>query len=280
MASKELIALLKSLQGSGAGSVLNPGLLAQLPSLIAAAAEPSPAGAVPDGGAGASAASLLSLISGTPKPSPAGAGSRGGSITSAASLLSLISGAPKPSPAGVGSPGGALASAASLPSLISGAPKPSPAGHGSRGGVIASAASTVASSALRGVSGGLTLLPVVSSLLKLFGVGRKKEELPALERFDLPAPIRAEAGLSQSGETFLIDRGVGDRIRQLPAPAGSTSFAGSHAASAPPNTGASITVNVQAMDSQSFMDRREDIARAVREAMLQSHSLNDVVSEL
>ena len=226
MASKELIALLKSLQGSGAGSVLNPGLLAQLPALIAGAAEPS----------------------------PAGGGSRGGAIASAASLLSLISGAPKPSPAGAGS----------------------------RGRAIASAASTVASSALRGVSGGLTLLPVVSSLLKLFGVGRKKEELPALEKFDLPAPIRAEAGLSQSGETFLIDRGVGDRIRQLPVPAGATPFAGiqAEAGSTQRGAGASITVNVQAMDSQSFMDRREDIARAVREAMLQSHSLNDVVSEL
>ena len=224
MANKELIALLKTLQGSGAGSVLNPGLLAQLPALIAGAAEPLQAG--------------------------------------------------------VRSRGSVIASAASLPSLFSGSPKPSLAEAGSRGSAIASAASTVASSALRGVSGGLTLLPVVSSLLKLFGVGRKKEELPALEKFDLPAPIRAEAGLSQSGETFLIDRGVGDRIRQLPAPAGSTPFARAQTASPQPGAGASITVNVQAMDSQSFMDRREDIARAVREAMLQSHSLNDVVSEL
>jgi hypothetical protein len=138
----------------------------------------------------------------------------------------------------------------------------------------------VASSALRSLGEGLTLLPVVSSLLKLFGVGKEKEEPPALEKYELPAPIRAEAGLSQSGETFLIDRGVGDRIRQLPAPAAVAPFAGSQAASTQPTMGGSITVNVQAMDSQSFMDRREDIARAVREAMLQSHSLNDVVSEL
>ena len=189
MANEELIALLKNLQGSGAGSVLNPGLLAQLPSFIAATSEPS-----------------------------ATAG-------------------------------------------------------GSKGGAIASAA-------LRGAGGGLTLLPVVTSLLKLFGVGKQKEELQAIEKYELPAPIRAEAGLSQSGETFLIDRGVGDRIRQLPAPAGTTAFAGTPAGSAQPAAGASITVNVQAMDSQSFLDRREDIARAVREAMLQSHSLNDVVSEL
>ncbi len=192
MVNKELIALLKTLQGSGAGSVLNSGLLAQLPSLIASTVEPA---------AGASE---------------------------------------------------------------------------SRGGAIASAA-------LRSAGGGLTLLPVVTSLLKLFGVGKRKEELPALAKYELPAPIRAEAGLSQSGETFLIDRGVGDRIRQLPAAAVSTTpFAGTpaEAGSTQRGAGASITVNVQAMDSQSFMDRREDIARAVREAMLQSHSLNDVVSEL
>lgn len=140
--------------------------------------------------------------------------------------------------------------------------------------------SSIASSALRAAGGGLTLLPVVSSLLKLFGFGQKKEEPPAFEKYELPAPIRAEAGLSQSGETFLIDRGVGDRIRQLPAPAGATPFASNQPGSIQPGAGAAITVNVQAMDSQSFLDRREDIARAVREAMLQSHSLNDVVSEL
>jgi hypothetical protein len=48
------------------------------------------------------------------------------------------------------------------------------------------------------------------------------------------------------------------------------------------NSGAiqNITVNISAMDSKSFMDRSDDIARAVREAMLHSHSLNDVVNDL
>jgi uncharacterized protein YggE len=41
-----------------------------------------------------------------------------------------------------------------------------------------------------------------------------------------------------------------------------------------------ITVNVHAMDSQSFMDRSSDIANAVREAMLNSHSINDVIASL
>ncbi len=41
-----------------------------------------------------------------------------------------------------------------------------------------------------------------------------------------------------------------------------------------------ITVNVQAMDSRSFLDRSHDIAQAVREAMLNMHSINDVVNDL
>jgi hypothetical protein len=197
MANEELIALLQNLQGSGAGRVLNPGLLAQLPALI----EPE-------------------------------AGSRESTVASNAASSALR---------GVSGLGGL--------------------------------------GPLGGLGGGLTLLPVVSSLLQLFGVGQK-EELPSLEKFALPAPIRAEAGLSQSGDTFLIDRGVGNRIRPMPAPASTTSVTGTQSMSKQSTASSSITVNVQAMDSQSFMDRREDIARAVREAMLQSHSLNDVVSEL
>jgi hypothetical protein len=39
-------------------------------------------------------------------------------------------------------------------------------------------------------------------------------------------------------------------------------------------------VQVQAMDSRSFMDHSHDIATAVREAVLNMHSLNDVISDL
>jgi hypothetical protein len=41
-----------------------------------------------------------------------------------------------------------------------------------------------------------------------------------------------------------------------------------------------VTVHVNAMDSQSFMDRSSDIASAVREAMLNLHPINDVISNL
>jgi 2C-methyl-D-erythritol 2,4-cyclodiphosphate synthase len=42
----------------------------------------------------------------------------------------------------------------------------------------------------------------------------------------------------------------------------------------------SITVQVNAMDSRSFLDHSDDIAHAVREAILSAHTLTDVVSEL
>ena len=41
-----------------------------------------------------------------------------------------------------------------------------------------------------------------------------------------------------------------------------------------------ITVNVNAMDTQSFLDRSEDIAGALRDAMLHMHPVNDVIGEL
>jgi hypothetical protein len=41
-----------------------------------------------------------------------------------------------------------------------------------------------------------------------------------------------------------------------------------------------ITFNVQAMDARSFMDRSGDIAAAVRDAMLNLNSINDVVNDL
>ncbi len=48
----------------------------------------------------------------------------------------------------------------------------------------------------------------------------------------------------------------------------------------PSQSAPQITVQVQAMDSRSFMDHSQDIAKAVRDAMLNMHSLNDVISDL
>jgi hypothetical protein len=105
---------------------------------------------------------------------------------------------------------------------------------------------------------GFGLAPLALSIAKLFGGG--DETAPTFEKHDLPAPQSLSVanvdgplqGLPQAV------RGAGAEVRAVPQ----------------------VVVNVSAMDSQSFMDRSDDIARAVRSAMLHMHPLNDVVGEI
>lgn len=122
-----------------------------------------------------------------------------------------------------------------------------------------SAALTVAKTAASGFLGGFGLSPIVSGLLKLFGGGGGDSEAPApVAKYAAPSALQIQAGLNGGGELTEVDYGVGGRVRALP----------------------NITVQVQAMDSRSFLDRSDEIARAVRQAMLESHAINDVVAEL
>jgi hypothetical protein len=52
------------------------------------------------------------------------------------------------------------------------------------------------------------------------------------------------------------------------------------AGSGPSASGQQITIQVQTMDSQSFLDHSDLIAQAVRQAMLNMNSVNDVVNDL
>jgi hypothetical protein len=112
---------------------------------------------------------------------------------------------------------------------------------------------------------GLGLSPLVSGIVSLFGGGGVPEP-PPLAPFRLPAPVHFAGGISETGGGAIrsLDYGAGDRPRLIPAPAAAPQ----------------ITVQVQAMDSRSFLDHRDEIARAVREAMLTSYSLGDVVKEM
>ncbi len=150
----------------------------------------------------------------------------------------------------------------------------------SKGGQATGIGTEVAKSAGSYLLKGLTLGPLIGGMAKLLGGGGGKATEPALERFSLPEPIRAEAGLSSSGQMYSITRGSGDQPRVV-SPISSTAEPQTQAA-VNGGSGAvqNITVNISAMDSKSFMDRSDDIARAVREAMLHSHSLNDVVNDL
>ena len=119
------------------------------------------------------------------------------------------------------------------------------------------------------LGGALGLSPLISGIVSLFG-GGKAEPPPPLVRFALPPSVKLEGSVS-AGRINGVD------YDQFGNPRAFSSQNSSPAGLPAP---AQITVQVQAMDSQSFLDRSRDIATAVRDAMLNMHSLNDVVSDL
>jgi hypothetical protein len=122
------------------------------------------------------------------------------------------------------------------------------------------------------LGGALGLSPLISGIVSLFG-GGKAEPPPPLVRFALPPAVKLEGSVS-GGRIAGVDYDQSGNPRAFSSPdASATPSAGGPAP-------AQITVQVQAMDSQSFLDHSNDIARAVRDAMLNMHSLNDVVSDL
>jgi len=118
--------------------------------------------------------------------------------------------------------------------------------------------------ALGGVlGGGLGLAPLISGLTGLFGGGGSSTPA-ALPTYMPPLPINIDSGFSESGGgAYGVDTAQGG------APRAMTNSPSSQ-----------ITVQVQAMDSSSFLDHSQDIALAVRQAMLQSTVLNDVIREV
>lgn len=135
----------------------------------------------------------------------------------------------------------------------------------SHSGGIGSTVESIASTVLKS---GLGLVPLLGGLLGLFG-GGSPEPAP-LVKYAMPAPIAFQGADTPSGINFAdYDQAGMPRAYGTAAPASSA-----------PSAAPQITVNVQAMDARSFLDRSSDIAAAVREAMLNLNSLNDVVSEL
>lgn len=125
--------------------------------------------------------------------------------------------------------------------------------------------STVGSVATSLFGGGLTLSPIVSGLLKLLG-GDDSQSSPApLTRFALPAPVQYDAGLTGISPAQVVPVSYGQTGQARPQQAGPSS---------------QINIQVSAMDSRSFMDHSDEIARAVKQAMLSSNSLNDVIADL
>jgi hypothetical protein len=105
--------------------------------------------------------------------------------------------------------------------------------------------------------------------LKIAGLfGKSKPEPAVFSNFELPPSLAVEAANTNSilGGFPQFDRGQGGELRR---------FRG-ESSGAPTQ----VVVNVNALDTQSFLDRSSDIARAVRDAMLHMHPINDMIGEL
>ncbi len=133
-----------------------------------------------------------------------------------------------------------------------------------RGGSVGSTLESAATSFLGGSLG--IFSPIVSGLLSLFGVGGSSST-PAPLPFYTPLPS------VQMSDTLRT-------ATPAAASAGSAATGGGSGSSNSASAAPQVTVNVSAMDSQSFMDRSSDIANAVRQAMLNLHPINDVVANL
>jgi hypothetical protein len=117
---------------------------------------------------------------------------------------------------------------------------------------------------------GLGLSPLISGLVSLFGGGGGSSQPAPLVPYVAPPAIHLNAGVSSrydagSASPFAVDDAYGGLPRPVPT------------ASTQPTQ---ITVQVQAMDSKSFLDHSDDIAMAVRQAMLTSSTLSDVIREV
>ena len=155
-------------------------------------------------------------------------------------------------------------------------------GTGASGKSTGSEAMAIAKTVL---GSGLGLIPMVTGLLGLFGGGDDEGPAP-LTKFAMPERFRL-AGANTAGGVVDADYNQMGRPRSYrgavagvtsPGPGMATDSGGGGQAATQP--GAQITVNVQAMDSRSFLDHSSEIAQAVRAAMLNLSSINDVVSDL
>jgi hypothetical protein len=147
-----------------------------------------------------------------------------------------------------------------------------------------------------GLLGGLGVGQLLSGAIGLLGLGSSSKTLPPLQRFTLPDSQQIMATIPHALKLLPVQSTVrtGDRLiapgslaRPASQPAQAAGSRGSSSGLTGATPGGQLTTNghqvhvhVSALDAQSFMDRSNDIAKAVKSAMLQSSSLNDVISEI
>jgi hypothetical protein len=128
---------------------------------------------------------------------------------------------------------------------------------------------------------GLPLL--IAGLVSAFGGGGASTPAP-LVKYAMPAAVDFQAAESQGQVSGLDYDQMGAPRSYATAGTSGTASGGANGAASGSGSGSGaapqFTFNVQAMDARSFMDRSGDIALAVRDAMLNLNSINDVVNDL
>jgi hypothetical protein len=210
--------------------------------------------------------------------------------SSQADLAPQTDTAPKGSPSGQDNESGNGPSIVGDSSSPDGSGSPSASTNSNSGGGTGEALS-IATTVLES---GLGIVPLVAGLIGLFSGGDSNTPAP-LTKYAMPDKVQYEGadtgdGMSDSDfDQMGMPRDYSGTPDGAPtssvAPTTTNSAAGSAGGSgngSGGNTAATpqIQVTVQAMDAQSFLDHSSDIAQAVRSAMLNLSSLNDVVSDL
>jgi len=98
--------------------------------------------------------------------------------------------------------------------------------------------------------------------------------VPTPVRYELPQAVHLDAGLMAGRSVAPVSYAQNNLVRADVA-SQSAETARTTATALP-----AIQIQVNAMDSRSFMDHSDEIAQAVRTAMLRSHAINDVISEV
>ena len=218
-------------------------------------------------------------VSGTPAAGATG----GGSDSAAGATGASTFGAGATAGSGISTAGTSSGGSASTAGTSSGG-NTSPAGTSSGGGITPESIATTV------LESGMGMVPLIVGLLGLFGGGGTPAP-PALVKYAMPDPIYfegADTGSDAIGADYdqmgmpraysVAPGGVSAPASGMAAPGGSGASGVPSGPSGAPAT--QITVNVQAMDSRSFLDHSSEIAQAVRDAMLNLNSINDVVNDL
>lgn len=131
-----------------------------------------------------------------------------------------------------------------------------------KSGTGSSALSTAGSIAGSILGQGSLLSPIVSGLMSLFGGGSSAAQ-PVFTPYIAPPSVQLQTTVNST-------------VPAVNPPSPTSQNQGQSGS----GSGSQVQIQVNAMDSKSFLDHSDEIANAVRQALLNSHSLGDVIAEL